>query len=176
MKRLVVALLLLLALSACRGPELAINDFETEEDMLRLTWRCPYWLEQTTKFVTSGEHGLLVEMPPRQYPTLYLREVPADWRGYNMFEFDVLAPAGLAGQDLMVRIDDKGPSDNFADRFEAAVPLTGAPQHVQLPVERIGRGNGGRELDLGSIERVMFYLKQSDKRVMLYFDGVRLTR
>ncbi len=176
MRRAVVLLLLLCAIVACGSrPVLMVNDFETPSDLLRLTWRCHYWLEQTVHLVTSGKRGLSVELPTGEFPTLELREIPADWRGYRWFEFDVEAP-DLAGGELLVRIDDQGPSDRFADRYTGTVALTGRAQHVRLPVETIRHAAGGRELDLRHMFRVLFFLKQADRRHTIYFDRVCLTR
>lgn len=169
-------LVALLAPSGCRRPDvLSLNDFETAEELDRLTWRCPYWLEASPRFVTGGERGLLVEFPPRLYPTLELREVPGDWRGYTAFEADLFAPDS-AGDELLIRIDDRGDSRDYADRFERVVPLTGEPQRLRIPLEEIRRGNGGRELDLSRMERVLFFLKRTDRRVVWYLDRVCLTR
>ncbi|MDP8225308.1 MAG: hypothetical protein P9L99_18245 [Candidatus Lernaella stagnicola] len=168
-------LLLLVLLAGCRGDTLMINSFETDADLDALTWRCPYWIERTTSFATHGGQGLAVEMPPGEYPTLELRDVPADWRGYRYFEVDLSLPE-LPGGELFIRIDDQGDSERFADRFTLTVPLTGKPQHVRVPLERIERGNGGRRLDLSAMDRILFYLKHSDRRVTCYLDGVRLSR
>jgi len=176
MRRLVFAAVIVALVAACGGgPALMIEDFETRQDLDRLTWRCHYWLEQSAKLVTSGRFGLLVELPTGEFPTLELREFPANWRGYRWFEFDVLAP-DLAGGELLVRIDDRGPSERFEDRFTGGVPLTGAPQHVRIPLERIRRGAGGRDLDLEHISRVLFFLKSADRRHALYLDRVCLTQ
>lgn len=175
--RIIIALFpTLLLLAGCGSdPTLYLNSFETDEDLDRLVWRCPYWIEQTGRFVTHGEFGLLVELPPGDFPTLELREVPADWRGYSWFVADFSAP-DLAGAELLIRIDDEGPSDRFADRFTATTALTGGPQTVRLPIERIRRGNGGRELDLKHIDRVLFFLKHAKQRHILLLDGVRLEK
>ncbi len=175
MKRWWLLVLALLVLAGCRPDTLMLNDFETDADLGRLTWRCRYWLEQTTAFVTGGEAGLSIEFPTGEYPTLELREIPADWRGYKWLEADLWAP-GQAGGELLIRIDDQGDSENFADRFTLTVPLTGDPQHVRVPLERVQRGNGGRRLDLGRMNRILFYLKASERRVTWHLDGVRLTR
>jgi len=160
----------------CERPDvLPLNDFETEQDLDRLTWRCPYWLEASPHFVTGGERGLLVEFPARLYPTLELREVPADWRTYTALEADILAPDS-AGAELLIRIDDQGDSRRFADRFDRAIPLTGKPQRLRIPLEDIRRGNGGRSLDLGRMDRILFYMKRTDRRVAWYLDRVCLTR
>jgi hypothetical protein len=174
MKRL-AWLPLLLLLVACRPDPLLLNDFETEADLDRLTWRCPYWIEATQDLVTSGAHGLLVEFPPETYPTLELREVPADWAGYAFFEADLSAP-NAAGEEMFIRIDDAGDSEAFADRFTYTVPLTGKAQHVKIPLERIAAGNGGRPLDLSEMDRILFFMKSTDRRLTWFLDGVKLTR
>jgi hypothetical protein len=176
MRRLAaVAVLALLVVACGRSPVLMINDFESKTDLDRLTWRCHYWLEQSTRLVTSGRAGLSVDLPPGEFPTLELREIPPNWRGCRWFEFDVLA-SDLAGGELLVRIDDNGPSENFADRFTGVVPLTGRPQHVRFPLERIRRADGGRTLDLRHMFRVLFFLKRADRRHTIYLDRVCLTR
>ncbi|HPQ69987.1 MAG TPA: hypothetical protein PKW95_12735 [bacterium] len=176
MKRLALFLLPLILLAACSPePVRMINDFETESDLDRLTWRCPYWIERTDEFIAVGQYGLMVEMPAGIYPTLELWNIPENWSRYARFEFDVWGP-GLAGRELFVRIDDQGSSERFIDRFEAIVELTGERQHVQLPLTRVHNGNGGRPLDLSRMERVLFYFKSADERITLYLDGVRLTR
>jgi hypothetical protein len=170
------ALLLAAVAFGCGNSDvLMINDFETARDLDCLKWRCHYWLEQTTEFATSGAHGLKMEFPAGEYPTVELWKVPRDWRGYTWFEADLWAP-DLQGETLMIRIDDRGDATAFADRFELAVPLTGAPQHVRVPLDRIARGNGGRPQNLGAMRRILFYFGRTDRRVTLYLDGVKLTR
>ncbi|NLH49952.1 MAG: hypothetical protein GX444_15335 [Myxococcales bacterium] len=168
--------LLATALTACGQPDtLSINDFETAGDLERLTWRCPYWLEPSTALVVSGKSGLAIDFPAGIYPTLELRTVPADWRGYRYLEADLWAP-DPAARELMIRIDDAGDCDAFINRFEASEPLSGRPQHLRILLERIAAGNGGRTLDLAHIKRILFYFKQTDRRITWYLDGVRLTR
>jgi hypothetical protein len=160
----------------CRQPDvLVINDFESPADFDRFSYRCHYWLAPTTKFVTSGAQGLSMEYPPGEYSTVELREIPGDWRGYQWFEMDVWAP-DLDGETLMVRMDDRGNVKDFADRFEMAVHLTGEPQHVRVPLDRVRRGDGGRPQDLGRMRRLLFYFQKLDRRVIVYLDGVKLTK
>jgi hypothetical protein len=175
MKRVVI-LCLLLIVGGCRGePVLMLNDFETEDDLARLTWRCPFWIEPTGAFTTSGARGLAVEFATGVYPTIELREVPADWHAYRWFEVDLWAP-NLAGRELMLRLDDQGDVEEFADRFEMTVPLTGAPQHLRIPLERVAAGNGGRRQDLHRMRRVLFYFQSLDERAIVYFDKVQCSR
>lgn len=169
------AALFLLLVTACGGGTLSLNDFETDADLDRLTWRCPSWLDRTDQFVVSGQSGLLVEFPPGVYPTLELWNIPGNWYWYRWLEADLAAP-GAEGLEMMIRIDDQGDSENFADRFTFTAPLTGRPQRIRIPLDRVARGNGGRPLDLHRIDRVLFYLKETDRRVTWYLDGVRLTR
>ena len=169
-------LFLCMVFTACRGPEsLTLNDFETEADLDRLTWRCPYWLERSAEFKPSGSYGLLVEFPSGEYPTLELREIPKDWRSYRWFEAQIWAP-DLAGQKMSIRMDDAGNCDAYADRFDTVIELTGRPQMVRLPLEQVMHGNGGRRLELGRMYRILFFLQQSEVRHRWYLDGVRLVR
>jgi len=170
-----LALLSLVALVACGPTTLTLNDFESAADLDRLTWRCPMWLQATDQFVTSGRAGLLVEFPTGVYPTLELWDVPADWGRHRWFEADLFAP-DAGGEELMIRIDDQGDCESFADRFEITVPLTGAPQQVRIPLDRVARGNGGHPLDLRHMKRVLFYLKSADRRITWFLDGVRVTQ
>jgi hypothetical protein len=76
----------------------------------------------------------------------------------------------------MIRIDDDGDVENFADRFERAIELTGAPQRVRLSLDEVFRGNGGRPLNPRRMRRVLFYFQRLDARATLLLDNVRLTR
>jgi len=174
-----LALLLLLALAGCEAQPPFGCDFEREADLDALSWECGRLFSLSDRHVSSGRSSLRAELHPSppgadgDYPGLAFSGFDPDWSEAEALTADVF----LAEKEpvrLVVRIDDRGDSPPYADRFNRAFPLSPGPNRIEIPLGGLRTSGTGRALDLRRITAVYFFLVRPERKVTLYFDRIRL--
>ncbi|MCZ7584335.1 MAG: hypothetical protein M5R36_13905 [Deltaproteobacteria bacterium] len=161
--------------TACgKPPGGVIMDFEDEADLDRLLWKCHATFERTEAISGHGRYALTAKLFPEElYPGVEFFDPPRDWRGYRAFAFTVYAP-DAAGETLHIRIDDNPDDRDFEGRYQGYVKLTGAVQHVEIPLDEIRNQPPQGPLSLGTIRKLVIYLYNQDKPRTLVLDDLRL--
>ncbi len=91
------------------------------------------------------------------WPGLTVDEVLPDWRGYRSLLVDVANPGSLP-VTLLIRIDDRGPGNRYADHYNNSTVLApGARLQWRLPLSGLQRRTAGRSLDLAAMRRVILF-------------------
>ena len=91
-------------------------DFESDESLDQLFWKCHVSYTLSYENVTHGEKSLCIELYPDDYPGMMFRPRLKDWRGFQAFRVDIYNP-NTNDTDLVLRIDDKKNPAGFDDRF-----------------------------------------------------------
>jgi hypothetical protein len=162
---------------AARGrsfPMLA--DFEQPIE-LRL-WRArgappaaPTRMSRSTSHASSGRFSLEVVTGGGEWPGVSFAAGGSDWRGHAALSFDVFNPG--PSFPLSVRIDDAGDTTEYASRFNRTVTIAPGANRIRIPTDDIRQGPRDRELELGDVRWVMFFVDAGAER-RFYLDRVQL--
>ena len=175
-----VAFLLVLAACApgCREKPRFDYDFEQPAVLDTLHWKCGTLYRLSSEHVTSGTNSLEVTFYPgppgadENYPGLSFTAFDRNWSRYRTLVFDAFVPGEKAIR-LRLRIDDQE-SPDYADRFNATIPLAPGGNHIVIPLATLISSGSKRPLNLGSIRDVMFFLSNPLERFTVFLDRIRV--
>jgi len=171
------AVALLLIVSCCnRAPSRTkvLYDYETESDLERVVWRCHTLYSLSREHVSHGARCLKLELYPARYRGLTQKLGRSNWKGYKSLCFDVHNTRDEP-VPLTIRIDDKSPPPDYADRFNRQVELKPGDNAVSIPLDALETSGTKRKLDVRRIERMLLYVGRPEDKIILYFDYMRLT-
>ncbi|MDD5759031.1 MAG: hypothetical protein PHI06_08095 [Desulfobulbaceae bacterium] len=164
----------------CERPDAAspliLNDFEGQEDLQLIAWRCRTTFSLSERYRSHGHSGLLMTLYPDAYPGLRLLLTPGlrHWQGYRYLALDVIN-SGSESLLLHYRIDDQKDAE-YGDRVNGSFHLEPGENHLRLNLEQIRTSGGKRPLKLDHIEAVMFFQTSPPKPLALGVDYIRLER
>ncbi|MCB9490344.1 MAG: hypothetical protein H6684_16550 [Deltaproteobacteria bacterium] len=177
-----VSLIAILAVSAfavvnCSDspPGGVLVDFEHDEDLDKMLWRCPVLFELTEGIAPGSEHALRAKLQPAEYPGVEFEGLPRDWSGYDALEFTLQAD-DVAGETLHIRIDDKPQIEEFENRYQGYRKIAPGVQTIRIPLAEIKEGPRHRAMNMSEIFRVIFYLHDQKQPFEMRLDDVRLVR
>ncbi len=160
-------------LTGCQGRRPFSYDFETEDILDTLYWRCKTVYTLSDQNVTSGRKCLKLEVYPSSNPCLGLSNFHPDWSGYDILKFDVYNQENIPLQ-LIIRIDDIKDIPSYSNRYNNTITLNQGANHISIPLNSLITSDTKRKLNLSRIERVLLYLEQSREKRTLYLDNLRL--
>ncbi len=155
------------------GGEKVLLDFESDEELDRVDWRCQALFTLSEEYVAHGARSLRMELYPSEYPGLSPKLALHDWRGYDALCFDVYNPQAET-RTLSVRIDDRKDYPTYEDRFNARFLLEPGSNSVRIPLRQMVTSGMGRPLDLGGIQRLVIFVARPERRIVLFLDHLRL--
>ncbi len=117
------------------------------------------------EYVTEGAYSLKAVYPPSGYPSINTKKLKHDWKGYDLFSFDVYNPQN-SELSFVVRFDD-----NKKRRTNINYPLKPGWNHVKIPRDKIGRS-----INADSISRIVLFLNSPRDPITLYFDNMKLEK
>ena len=164
------------ALVACSGGakgEQVLFDFESDAELDRIHWKCHTLFSLSGEHVSHGGRSLKLELYPSDYPGLTPMLEENDWRGYKALSFDVYNPEGKEIR-LTVRIDDLEDYPDYGDRYTSSFRLQQGMNQVSIALDSLVTSGTDRKLDLGNIYRVLVFVVRPERKVVLYFDYIRL--
>jgi len=171
-----LCLVLTLSFSCSHPPPSGVEilfDFESDEEWDQLHWRCHTLLSSSNSHATHGEKALHLELFPARYSGFSPPIPQSDWRGFSAFAFDAFNPME-ADLELVVRIDDRENGPGYRDRVNRRFTLTPGRNTVIIPLERLQVSGKHRNLDRGSIQSMVIFMVDLERRVDLYLDHGRL--
>lgn len=175
--RLLLLIILLVLQFACGqqppSMEKILFDFENDEELDLLYWKCHTLMSLSDEHVTHGEKSLHIELFPSPYPGFNPCIQRSDWRGFAAFTFDVFNPSG-DDLELVVRIDDLENQPDYKDRFNRRIALTPGQNAVTIPLDGLLVSGKQRKLNTGSIQAVVLFMVSPERKVDLYVDYGRL--
>lgn len=125
-----------------------------------------------------NNHALQVRFEPGDYATIALMHVHGDWRDYGCLGFRIFNPA-LESVRLTIRINDRAhdlTGQRYADRFNRALLVRPGWNAYAIDLVEIETAPKSRQMNLGEIERVLFFISALTEPVTLYFDDLILVR
>ena len=134
----------------------------------------PLHLKAAAGAPPAAAPGLLVPLVGEPYAGVELAEPSADWRGYRSLLIDVTNP-GPQLLALQVRVDDRGASRAFADRYNGEFQIAaGERSVVRIPLQSIAGAPSDRKLDLSAIARIILFRSGPDGPPALLLHRVTL--
>ena len=85
------------------------------------------------------------------YPGIFRHPAGSDWRGMQGLELEIFW-GGNSPATFAVRVDDRGGSPAYADRFQREFSVEPGWNRVAIPATELGMTPGGRPLNLAAIE------------------------
>lgn len=177
-KRFVFFILGFLIVTACGGerpPDPVLIDFETDADLDRVHWKCHTLMGLSSEHATHGKGSLRLELYPSDYPGFEPLLDQKDWREYRTLCFDVFNPSERR-VSITLRIDDRKERPDYRDRYNNPIMLNPGMNRITIPLGTLITTGTGRDLDLGTIERLILFTVSPPRRVLLYLDHLRLVR
>lgn len=163
---------------ACKERPRFDYDFEQPAILDTLHWQCGTLFRLAPDHATSGASSLEVTFYPgppgvnESYPGLSLTDLDRNWSGYRTLVFDAFVPREKA-IPLALRIDDRE-NPEYADRFNAAIPLTPGSNHIAIPLTSLLTSGSKRPLNLNNILGVTLFLVSPQERHTIFFDRIRV--
>jgi hypothetical protein len=165
-------------LLGCTKPptdELVLLDFENDEELEQLFWKCFTLYSISGEHATHGRKSLKLELFPSSWPGVTPKLSVHDWRGFKAFGFDVYNP-GESEIKINVRIDDRDDFPDYGNRYNHSFFLKPGLTRVEIPVEALITSGTQRILDLKRIYSVAIFLGHPKQKYILYLDAVRLMK
>lgn len=168
----IFSILTLILLTGCQDRSRFYFDFETEDTLDTLSWKCKTLFSLSDKHTTSGQKSLKLELYPSPYPGITLNKFNPDWSKHNFLKFDIYnqeeAPLRLA-----IRIDDaKDPS--YDDRYNHPIALDPGMNHISIPLSSLVTTATGRKINLTNVQQMIMFLSSPKEKRVIYLDNVRL--
>ncbi len=165
-------ILTLLLFAGCQMKPALHYDFETEDVLDTLSWRCKTIYSLSNKYPTSGQKCLKLELYPSPYPGVTLNEFNQVWSKYNTLKFDIYNSEDISLR-LAIRIDDtKDPS--YDDRYNHSINLNPGMNHISILFSSLITTGTGRNINLSNIQKVILFLIQPREKRTLFLDDIRL--
>ena len=148
-------------------------DFESEVELDQLQWRCNTLFSLSQMHSTHGTQSLKFEFFPSDFPGFASIITQRDWREYSALIFDVFNPND-ENVKIQIRIDDREDNPDHSDRYNQTIMLKPEENRVVIPVETLVTSGTGRILALEKIAKVIIFMKNPTKTLVLFFDYIRL--
>jgi hypothetical protein len=174
MRKIVLFIMALILIGCTDKPatEKILLDFETDQDLDRVYWKCHTLFSLSEEHATHGSSALRMELYPSVYPGLAPVLTERDWRPYKWLCFDIYNPNAKELQ-ITVRIDDKKENE-YADRYNKAFRLGPGINRVEIPIASLVTSGTKRKLDLKNINRFLIFMASPTDKNVLYLDYIRL--
>lgn len=122
---------------------------------------------------TTAGRGLDVITERNAYSGAVLRRLPRQsWQPYAALRLTVQVPK--KPMELRIRIDDRGPNEQFEDRFNDAFLLGQGRQVITIPLDRIAAGPQARVLDLSGVRKIFLFVAPTADRYRFTIERVEL--
>lgn len=170
--------LALLTTAACsQSPEFAY-DFEADEELDRLLWKCGTGYSLSEAYASSGAKSLKVDLYPASsgsgniYPGISFIHFSRNWTGRNSLAFEVTNPAPES-LSLTLRLDDRD-APPYQDRYNGKLEIEPGLNSFKIPFTRFVTSGTQRKLRTDNISSVLLFLEDPETKHTLYFDNFRL--
>jgi len=177
-KNNIILLLCIFFIMACgkiNNKEFVLFDFESESVFDEFNWKCRTLFSLSDLYAVQGNKSLKLELFPSSYPGLSPALKHHDWRGYDVFCFEVYNPLNEP-VSLVLRIDDKKDAFDFNDRYNKRFVLVPGANQVKIPLDSLKTSGTARFLELKNIYRFLIFMPHPDKKYVMYIDYFRLVQ
>jgi len=165
-------ILTLQLLSSCSSRQPFCYDFEMEDSIDALQWKCKTFFSLSNKHSTSGQKSLKMELYPSPYPGITLNHFNPDWSKYTLLKFGIYNEEQLPLR-LTIRIDDKK-NPSYSNRYNHTIILQCGMNNISIPLTNVGTSGTGRKINLTNVQKMILFLSSPKEKRVIYLDNVRL--
>ena len=123
----------------------------------------------------EGNHVARITYAPVQYPAFIVRELHADWSGYERLEFEIYC-ADENPVPLVIRIDDAAHNGYYADRFNQRIPLQPGHNRIAIALADVRSAPRDRDMDLSRMRSLTLFAGEPSEAITYWVDGFRLVK
>jgi hypothetical protein len=153
-----------------------LADFETpfEKSRFQGSTGSGAWSDEQS---FHGRHSLRLSLLPGPWSGMTLKYFPPDWQGYSFLQFSLYNPSSESVSiEVWIRdaVHEQGDKP-YNDLFSRIICLpAGCWTEVRIPLDEIRQGPQGREIELGQITGLGFFVEKEKNPLTLYLDTIRL--
>lgn len=148
-------------------------DFENQTELQRLNLECGTSLKRVREHATSGAYSLRVKTPADKLRDIEFSDFRSDWAGSDFLKMDIFNPR-TEEVLLCMRIDDSWSRDNPRDHLDRSITLKKGMNRISIELQSLRTNRFKRQLDLHSIEHMVFYTENKSEPLEFYLDHLRL--
>lgn len=104
----------------------------------------------------------------------YIQEPGLDWGAYKYFDFSIYSPLDSTLK-MNLGIEDFLGKDTDDDRFHKVLYIHPGLNEFEIPIEEISSCPLSRKLDLGILRDIYFVALNTNSKISLYFDDLKLS-
>lgn len=97
-----------------------------------------------------------------------------DWSGYNKLCFDIYSPQEKVR--ITIRIDDQKEYPDYEDRYNRRLIFESGMNRISIPLGTLVTSGTNRNLNLKKIYRILIFVANPKKKIVLYVDNIRLLK
>lgn len=155
--------------------KIIIMDFESDEQLDELSWKCGTTYERTKEHATSGQFSLKIEMYPKVTWPGFGKGIKKSWTGYDYLSINIFNPSPELIR-LSYRIDDRRDNPPYADRANGRLLINPGANTITFNLKELKTSDGKRPLDLEKICSFLLFLHNPEKKVTLFLDDLAVTK
>lgn len=125
-----------------------------------------------TEWPVADGQAALVQLSDDSYSGIEIH-VPGNWEGYESLSF-VVASVESSNLSLGIRIDDRGHSGHYTDRFGTNVQAGTIPQRFRIPLSEVERAPAGRKMKMHDIRTLILFRADQGVDGGFWLDDIRL--
>jgi hypothetical protein len=151
-----------------------LANFESQLELSR--WESDANITLDSNFVINGDKSARIEFTTEKYSGLSTQFMPPDWKNYERVLFSSYLP-GQAPLILSYRIHDRQHEQGdylYHDRFNRRVLLQPGWNHISAELTDVFNAPRTRQMDMGSIANIHFYVSNQKQPRVIYLDNLRL--
>jgi hypothetical protein len=153
-------------------------DFESPRELAQLYWSCHTMYSLSDHYPSHGSHSLKLELYPfdkPDYPGLAPMIKNNNWSDFRELRFDIYNPAEQ-NVTVSLRIDDIKDYPEYEERYNNRFILEPGMNNIRVPLKTLITSGTARTLNLRKIYRLLLFMANPEKKVVLYVDYIRLIR
>ncbi len=180
---LLLLTLVIMALTACLFEEkdsvtlkqnYVILDFENEEQLDELSWKCGTTYELSREHAATGQYSLKIEMYPKVTWPGFGKGIKKSWAGYNYLSINIFNPAPETVQ-LSYRIDDRHDNPPYNDRANGRLLIVPGTNLISFNLKELKTSDSKRHLNLNEVCSLLLFLHNPNQKTTLYLDDLTLS-
>lgn len=151
-------------------------DFESPSELDQLEWNCHTMYSISDEHPSHGSKSLKLELYPsdkQDYPGLtpVIRE--NNWSDFKTLSFDIYNPE-RNNISVTLRIDDRKDYPEYKERYNKRFILEPGMNYIRVPLNTLVTSGTGRILNLKKIYRLLIFMANPERKIVLYVDYIRL--
>ena len=155
--------------------DIVLYDFENEEELDFLQWKCGTIMQRDRDHATSGRYSLRIEMYPRAVYPGFHSSIHRGFAGFKRLNIDIYNPASTP-INLAYRIDDRQDSPPYDDRANGRFIIEPGENTISLDLVTLMTSGTRRKINLDKVRNLLLFVHRPPKVTTFYLDNIRLSQ